>query len=119
MVVIKKLGYSILSLIVLLVLFGLYQIQKPILTEHEAASKASKYLETVNNNLDLTYNTNNVEMSVLNKDTLWNKAAGNRTWYIHIDGVAIFLEADSGDFIRMVFPLDGVITREEHPHWFR
>ena len=114
----KKVGYLIILLIPVLILFGYYQFQKPILTEHEATSKARKYLETVNRYLDLTYNTNIVEMSVLNNDTFWNKATGNRTWYIHIDGVAILLEADNGEFIDMVFPLDGVITKEEHPDWF-
>ncbi|WP_127496762.1 hypothetical protein [Paenibacillus glycanilyticus] len=107
MVVIKKVGYSIILLIAVLIIFGLYRFEEPILTEHEATSKARMYLETVNRNLDLTYNTNIVEMSVLNKDTFWNKVTGNRTWYIHIDGVAINLEADSGEFIDMVFPYDG------------
>jgi len=114
----KKIGYSIISLIILIIIFGFYQLQKPILTEHEAISKAKMYLDTVNQQLELTYNTNIVEMSLLSKDTFWNKATGNRTWYIHIDGVAVILEADTGEFINMVFPMDGVITREEHPDWF-
>jgi hypothetical protein len=113
----KKIVYSIISLIIVIIIFGCYQLQRTILTEHEAISKAKMYLDTVNQQLDLTYNTNIVEMS-LNKDTLWNKATGNRTWYIHIDGVAVTLEADTGELINMVFPMDGVITREEHPDWF-
>ncbi|HZG87889.1 hypothetical protein [Paenibacillus sp.] len=115
----KKVGYTIITLVLVLFTLGFYQFQKPILNEQEAVTKAKVYLQTVNRNLDLTYNTDFVELRVFNKDTFLNKATGNRTWYIHIDGVAILLEADTGEFIRMVFPLDGVITKEEHPDWFR
>lgn len=114
----KKISYTIISLSIVIIFLGFYQLQRPILTEYEAISKAKIYLNKVGQKLDLTYNTNIVEMSFLNNDTLWSKATGNRTWYIHIDGVAVILEAYTGEFINMVFPLDGVISREEHPDWF-
>jgi hypothetical protein len=64
------------------------------------------------------YNTNDgVESSWISKDTFWNKLSSNRAWHVYI-GVAVFLEADTGEFKKMVFPLDGVITRNEHPDWF-
>ncbi|TCZ73246.1 hypothetical protein E0485_21365 [Paenibacillus albiflavus] len=118
MAVKKKIGYSIILLIIVIIILGFFQVQKPILTEHEAIFKAKMYLDTVNQKLNLTYNTNIVQMSLLNNDTLWSKVTGNRTWYIHIDGVAVILEAYTGKFFNMVFPLDGVITREENPDWF-
>lgn len=58
------------------------------------------------------------ENSWLNKDTFWNKIAGNRTWYVHIDGVLVTLDANGGQLLEMIFPMDGVITKEDHPAWF-
>ncbi|TLS50807.1 hypothetical protein FE782_19120 [Paenibacillus antri] len=75
----KKVGFLLISLIAVLIIFGGYQLQRPILTEQEAASKAKQYLETVNQKLDLSYNINIVEIGALNKDTFWNNVTGNRT----------------------------------------
>ncbi|BBH24180.1 hypothetical protein Back11_55250 [Paenibacillus baekrokdamisoli] len=47
---------------------------------------------------------------VLESDTFWTKVNGNRQWSIMIDGVAVDIKANTGEFVQMVFPLDGVIT---------
>lgn len=103
----------------IIIVYGSYQFREPVLTEQQAISKAKMYLDTVNLQMHLSYDTKkDAESSSLNKDTFWNKIAGNRTWYVHIDGVLVILEADNGQFIEMIFPLDGVITRENYPDWF-
>ncbi|NIK72426.1 hypothetical protein [Paenibacillus sp. BK720] len=116
----KKIGVLIILLLIMVTLvIGLYQIQKPLLPEDQALSKAIMYLDAVNRNMDLTYNTKNgAESSWLNEDTFWNQLTRDRTWTINIDGVAVDLDAYTGEFIDMVFPMDGVITRGEHPDWF-
>lgn len=110
---------SMIFLIMIIIVYGSYQFREPVLTEQQAKSKAKMYLDTVNLQMHLSYDTKkDAESSSLNKDTFWNKIAGNRTWYVHIDGVLVILEADNGQFIAMIFPLDGVITRENYPDWF-
>lgn len=47
---------------------------------------------------------------VLENNTDWNEVIGNRQWFIMIDGVAVYIKAITGEFVQMVFPLDGVIT---------
>ncbi|WP_261305514.1 hypothetical protein [Paenibacillus andongensis] len=59
-----------------------------------------------------------MEYSYVNKDTFWNIATGNRTWSVSIDGVGIYVNAYTGEFIEMIFPLDAVLTKDDHPDWF-
>ncbi|MDQ0060203.1 hypothetical protein [Paenibacillus harenae] len=47
---------------------------------------------------------------VLENDTIWNKITENRQWSVMIDGVAVDIMANTGEFVQMVFPLDGFIT---------
>jgi hypothetical protein len=53
---------------------------------------------------------NQLIICVLESDTVWNKVIGNRQWSVMIDGVGVDIKADTGEFVRMVFPLDAVIT---------
>ena len=108
-------------LVVFIIGFINYQFHKPLLSKSEAIANAEKYLNTVNTKMDnLGYTIKNVEESSwhITKDGFWNTAFGKRQWSGFIDGVAIDVEADSGDFIRMTFPLDGVITKKGYPQWF-
>ena len=50
------------------------------------------------------------EYCLLRNDTFLNKIIGNRQWSVMIDGLAVDIKADTGEFVEMVFPLDGVIN---------
>jgi hypothetical protein len=108
-------------LIIFIISFAIYQFYKPILTKNDAIAKAVIYLTTVNEKMNLPYNTKNVEESswYISKNDFWNKAIGNTRWIGFIDGVGIDIEADTGEFNKIVFPLDAVITEKEHPDWFK
>jgi hypothetical protein len=108
-------------LIIIIISFAIYQFNQPILTKNDAIAKATIYLTTVNEKMNLPYNTKNVEESTwyISKNNFWNKAIGNTRWTGFIDGIAFYIKADTGDFIQMIFPLDGVVTKEEHPDWFK
>ncbi|OCT16938.1 hypothetical protein A8709_16840 [Paenibacillus pectinilyticus] len=112
----------LLSAILLLLLssFVLYQFQKPLLSQNEAIAKAEKYLGIVNTKLNIQYQTKRVEENTwyIPHDDFWHTVVGSRKWSGFIDGVGIEIDAFSGDFIQMVFPLDGIVTKEEHPDWF-
>jgi hypothetical protein len=95
-----------------------YQYARPILTSDEAISIAKKHMNTVNAKMNLSYKTNNIEGTWVNKDTFWNIATGNRKWSVSIDGVGININAYTGEFIDMIFPLDGVIAKDDYPDWF-
>lgn len=114
----KKLIVRLTLLLAVIIIIVGYQYARPILTSDEAISIATKHMEIVNNKMNLSYKTNNFESSRVNKDTFWNIASGNRKWSVSIDGVGIDINAYTGEFIEMIFPLDGVITKEDHPDWF-
>ncbi|NEW04637.1 hypothetical protein GK047_01180 [Paenibacillus sp. SYP-B3998] len=117
----KKIIIIASFLIIILISFAIYQFNQPALTKNDAIAKAGIYLTTVIEKMNLPYNTKNVEESswYISKNDFWNKAIGNTRWIGFIDGVGINIKADTGDFIQMIFPLDGVITKEEHPDWFK
>lgn len=104
--------------------FVVYQFNKSLLSKNEAMAKAEEYLNTVNTKIvkeNRDYKIKNVEESTwhITKDGFWNTVFGKREWDGFIDGIGIKIDADSGDFIQMIFPLDGVITKKEFPQWFR
>jgi hypothetical protein len=108
----------LLIFIVVLGAFFAYQFQKPVISKVQAISEAKRYFNIVVEQEKLHYNTEKVSVSSLEKDDAWNILIGNRIWNVFIDGVAIDLEANTGEFIRMIFPTDGVITKNEHSEWF-
>jgi len=102
---------TLLVLLAAISIVVIYQFQKPILTENNAILKAKEYVQLVNERLGSTFDTEKpANYCVLDEDTIWNKFIGNRRWSAMIDGVAVDIRVDSGQFIQMVFPLDGVIT---------
>lgn len=104
---------AILSLLCLGVIsvFIIYQYQKPILTENNAIAKAKHYVEVINANLNLNFNTDKpADYCTLENDNFWNKITGNRQWSVMIDGLAVDIKAYNGEFVQSVFPLDGVIN---------
>ncbi|CAM3163797.1 hypothetical protein PALU110988_05595 [Paenibacillus lupini] len=115
----KLLASCCIALFIIAAIYGVYEMQKPLLTEQEALAKARLYLDSVNHHLDLTYRTDSIPTYIiLDNDTFWNKATGNTVWDIYLDDILITIDADTGKFNRMIFPMDGVITRGEHPDWF-
>ncbi|MNZ86503.1 hypothetical protein D3C78_1053240 [compost metagenome] len=102
-----------ISLLLLMVIsiFAFYQFQKPILTEDNAILGAIKYVNIVNEKMNANFNTDKIaEYCVLERGTFWNKITGTRQWSVMIDGVAVDIKANTGEFVQMVFPLGGVIT---------
>ncbi|OME86675.1 hypothetical protein BK120_06965 [Paenibacillus sp. FSL A5-0031] len=90
----------------------IFQIQKPILSEYNAMIKAKEYVDIVNEKLNSKFDTEiNAKYVVLEKNTFWNKLLGNQQWSSMIDGVIVNIDAHSGEFVQMVFPLDGVISK--------
>ncbi|MDF2649005.1 MAG: hypothetical protein K0Q73_4810 [Paenibacillus sp.] len=114
----KKIIVRLALLLAVIIIIVGYQYARPILTSDEAISIATKHMDTVNNKMNLSYKTNNIESSWVNKDTFWNIATGNRKWSVSIDGVGININAYTGEFIDMIFPLDGVIAKDDYPDWF-
>lgn len=117
----KKIIIIASFLVIIFISFAIYQFNQPLLTKNDAITKAGIYLTTVNAKMNLPYNTKNVEESswYISKDDFWNKVTGNSKWNGFIDGVSFQIDADTGEFIDMVFPMDGVITKKEHPDWFK
>jgi lipoprotein signal peptidase len=102
-----------ISLLVLIALsiFVIYQIQKPILTENNAIIKAKEYVKVINEKMNGDYDTEKkAAYCLLENDSFWNRIIGNRQWSVMIDGLAVNIKATSGEFVEMVFPLDGVIN---------
>jgi hypothetical protein len=100
----------ILSSIILIFSVGFvaYQFNKPLLSKSEAMAKAVEYVNIVNTKIVLEnkdYKIKNVEESTwhITQDGFWNKVFGNREWDGFVDGIGIQIEADSGDFIQMIF----------------
>lgn len=104
-----------ITLLLLLAAIGIvviFQIQKPILSEYNAMIKAKEYVDIVNEKLNSKFDTEiNAKYVVLEKNTIWNKLLGNQQWSSMIDGVVVNVDAHSGEFVQMVFPLDGVINK--------
>ncbi|MEK3720260.1 hypothetical protein [Paenibacillus sp. FSL H8-0034] len=116
----KKVVGILLIVLVVLGCWSTYEYNKPILTNEQAISSAKRYLNTVNEKKKINIKTESpVELIYLNKNSFWDKATGNRTWEIVIDGVAVYLEADTGQFIQLIFPLDGIIMKADYPDWFK
>ena len=89
----------------------MYQFQKPILTENNAIIKAKEYVKVINEKMNVDFDTEKqVEYCLLKNDTLWNKMTGDRQWSVMIDGLGVDIKANTGEFVQMVFPLDGVIN---------
>lgn len=102
---------TLLLLLAAISLFVIYQVQKPILTENNAVIKAKEYVEIINGKYNSEFDTEiPANYVVLENDTIWNKVIGRRLWSVMIDGVAVDIEANTGEFVQMVFPLDGVIN---------
>lgn len=115
----KLIASCFLSLFIITAIYGVYEMQKPLLTKQEALAKARLYLDSVNHHLDLNYRTDSIPTYIiLDNDTLWNRATGNTVWDIYIDDTLITIDADTGKFNRIIFPTDITITRGEHPDWF-
>lgn len=102
---------TLIVLVAAMNLFIIYQFQKPTLAENDAIQKAKEYVGAVNAKMNSAFDTEKpAHYSVLVNDTAWNKVIGNRQWSIMIGDVAVSIKADTGEFVQMVFPLDGVIT---------
>jgi hypothetical protein len=100
-----------LLLLMAISVFVIYQFQKPILTENNAIIKAKEYVNVINAKMNTDYDTGKLAAyCVLESDTVWNKIIGNRQWSVMIDGVEVDIKANTGEFVKMIFPLDGVIT---------
>jgi hypothetical protein len=98
-------------LLAVLTVFVIYQFTKPILTEDTASDKAKEYVNLINEKKNSNFDTKKMaDYSILNNDNVWNKIIGNRQWTVSIDGVAVYINAYTGEFVEMVFPLDGVIN---------
>ncbi|MEW9698669.1 hypothetical protein [Paenibacillus sp. SI8] len=92
-------------------LFVIYQFQKPILTENDATIKAKEYIQVINEKMNAGIDTQKpAEYCVLTNDTVWNKMIGNRQWSVMVDGYGVDIQANTGEFVQMIGPLDGVIT---------
>ncbi|GFZ77808.1 hypothetical protein GCM10008018_24300 [Paenibacillus marchantiophytorum] len=50
------------------------------------------------------------EYCMLTNDTVWNKIIGNRQWSVMVDGYGVTIQANTGEFVQMIGPLDGVIS---------
>src|SRR5437016_3785765 len=94
-----------LLLLMIISIFAIYQFQKPILTENNAIIKAKEYVNVINEKMNINIDTDKmVDYCVLESDTTWNKIIGNRQWSVMIDGVAVDIKANTGEFVQMVFP---------------
>ncbi|NOU98687.1 hypothetical protein [Paenibacillus planticolens] len=92
-------------------LFIIYQFQKPVLTEDIAIIKAKEYIQVINKKMNVDIDTQkSAEYCVLTKDTVWNKIIGNTQWSVMIDGYSVDIQANTGEFVRVIGPLDGVIS---------
>ncbi|MEC0227068.1 hypothetical protein [Paenibacillus alba] len=92
-------------------LFMFYQFQKPILTEDNAIIKAKEYIQVINKKMNADIDTQkSAEYCVLTNDTVWNKIIGNMQWSVMVDGYGVDIQANTGEFIQMIGPLDGVVT---------
>lgn len=100
-----------LLLLIALSMFVIYQIQKPILSENNAIIKAKEYVKVGNEKMNSDFDTEKqAEYCLLRNDKLWNRIIGNRQWSVMIDGVVVDINANTGEFVEMGFPLDGVIN---------
>jgi hypothetical protein len=115
----KLIAACCISLFIIAAIFGVYEMQKPLLTEQEALTKARVYLDSVNHHLDLNYRTDSLPTYIiLDNDKFWNRVTGNTVWDIYIADTLMTIDADTGKFNRIIFPTDIAITRAEHPDWF-
>lgn len=100
-----------LLLLIAVSIFVIYQFQKPILSENNAIIKAKEYVKVVNEKMNSDFDTEKqAEYCLLRNDKFWNRIIGNRQWSVMIDGVAVDINANTGEFVEMGFPLDGVIN---------
>lgn len=92
-------------------LFIIYQLQKPILTEDNAIIKAKEYIQVINKKMNADIDTQkSAEYCVLTNDTVWNKIIGSRQWSVMVVGYGVNIQANTGEFVQMIGPLDGVIS---------
>ncbi|AEI40520.1 hypothetical protein [Paenibacillus mucilaginosus] len=88
----------------------IYQLHKPTIREDKAILKAKEYVNVINEKKSTGFHINRVTYCLLDNDTVWNRIIGSRQWTVMVDGVSVEINAYTGEFVRMIFPLDGVIT---------
>lgn len=97
--------------------FCIHQFQRETISRSEAIDLATVYVQRVKMHLNQSKTISSVEHSNLNTNPL-KKISGTSTWEVAIDGIFVDIDAYSGQFIRMIFPTDGVISYDEHSEWF-
>ena len=113
----KKIVCTII--IIVLLCYSAYQLLIPIVSKEEAITKAKEYVQIVNDKENLNYNINKpVEISTLD-NSFFKRLTGNQTWNVYVDGIDVEVGAKKGELKKMTFPMDGIISKEDHPDWFQ
>jgi hypothetical protein len=108
------------TIIILLCLgYSTFQLLRPIIPKEEAISKAKDYVKIVNYKENLNYNISKPIRGIRLDNSFMNRIIGNQSWVVFVDGIEVEVNANTGDFKRMIFPMDGIITKGEHPNWFQ
>ncbi|NGQ95391.1 hypothetical protein G3578_09505 [Brevibacillus sp. SYP-B805] len=106
-----------IAIAIAILFYCIHQYHEEPISQTKAVELAKIYVERTNEHMNLIYDSSQVEYVTYNTNPL-KELLNTSTWEIFVDGIFVKINAHSGQFVKMVFPADGVITYEEHPEWF-